>query len=74
VLKLTEPVSSSRYESATRSRRIGTKPARAPLGKRDIAMNIYNERLDSAARQLLRPIPETHAKSFSAAKDAADRS
>jgi hypothetical protein len=74
VLKLTEPVSSPRYESATRPLSIGIKPARVPPGKRDIAMNISNERLDSAARQPLPPIPETEAKNFSAAKDSADRS
>ena len=45
-------------------------PARVPPGKRDIAMNVRNERLDSAARQPRPPIAD-HARNFSAARDSA---
>jgi hypothetical protein len=37
-------------------------------------MKIHNERLDSAALQARPQVPDAHAKAFSAAKDAADRS
>jgi hypothetical protein len=36
-------------------------------------MNIYNDLLDSAARQPLPPMPDIHTKNFEAAKDSAFR-
>jgi hypothetical protein len=52
VLNITEPVSSLRYKSATRPQGRRQKPW-VPRSKRSIAMDVYNDRLASAAQQPL---------------------
>jgi hypothetical protein len=78
VLKLTDPVSALRYDSASRPRSIGTKQVRVPPGHEEIAMETYNN-----PRQPMGPFPNTdgygglasekEVNKFEVAKDSAFR-